>query len=237
MNRKLTATLLITAAVLTNVAFTMLGSTFNYPDVLKEPADSVLAAFRASQGPVTLWFTVMALAAALFAPVAIGVGKLSARPAMRIAVAVGVVAAVVQVIGLMRWPLLVPRYAADAASTDPGTAAAARDSFNTANLLLGNVIGETCGYVLTAAWTVLVLAALGHTVAGRWFTTLGLVSAVLIAAGALSPLDLPIIDAANFIGYVLWSVWLLAFAVLLLLRPRTADTTIRHHHAKHALRT
>ena len=37
---------------------------------------------------------------------------------------------------------------------------------------------------------------------------LGAVSAVLIVAGALSPLDLPLIDDANFIGYVLWSVWL-----------------------------
>src|SRR5687768_4045250 len=105
MNRKLTAALLIAAAVLTGMAFTMLGSIFNYPDVLKEPAHSVLAAFRASQGPVMLWFAILALAAALFAPIAIGVGKLSARPAMRIAVPIGIVAAVVQVIGLMRWPL------------------------------------------------------------------------------------------------------------------------------------
>jgi hypothetical protein len=35
----------------------------------------------------------------------------------------------------------------------------------------------------------------------------------------LSPLNLPVIDQANFFGYVLWSAWLVAFAVLLL-RPR-----------------
>ncbi len=38
MNRKLTAVLLIAAAVLANAAFTALGAVFNYPDVLKEPA-------------------------------------------------------------------------------------------------------------------------------------------------------------------------------------------------------
>jgi len=49
------------------------------------------------------------------------------------------------------------------------------------------------------------------------------VSAVLVLAGVLSPLDLPGIDLANFIGYVLWSVWLIVFGLLLLLRrPRTA---------------
>ena len=80
---------------------------------------------------------------------------------MRVAVPVGIAAAVVQVIGLLRWPLLVPGYAADAASADPATAAAARDSFAMAHAILGHLIGETFGYVLTAAWTLLVLAALG----------------------------------------------------------------------------
>ena len=40
----------------------------------------------------------------------------------------------------------------------------------------------------------------------------------------LSPLNLPALDIANFVGYVLWSVWLVAFAVLLLRRPRTANS-------------
>jgi hypothetical protein len=36
----------------------------------------------------------------------------------------------------------------------------------------------------------------------------------------LSPLDLPLIDTANFTGYVLWSVWLVLFAAALVLRQR-----------------
>jgi len=222
MNRKLTATLLIAAAVLTNAAFTVLGAVFNYPDVLKEPVEEILAKFRASQNAVTLWFAVLAFSAALFAPIAIGVGRLSSHWAMRVAVPVGIAAAAVQVIGLSRWPLLVPGFAADAASPDPAVAAGARDSFVLAHRILGNLIGETLGYLLTAAWTLLVLVALGRTFAGRWFIALGAVSAVLVLAGVLSPLDLPMIDLANFIGYVLWSVWLVVFGLLLLLRrPRT----------------
>lgn len=225
MNRKMTAALLVAAAILTNVAFTVLGSVFNYPDVLKEPVDDVLAAFRASPGTVGGWFALMAVAAALFAPIAIGVGRLSTHPAMRIAVPVGIAAAVVQVIGLLRWPLLVPGYAADAASADPATAAAGRDSFLFAHRILGGIVGETLGYSFTAAWTLLVLVALGGALAGRWFTALGAVSAVLIISGVLSPLDLPLVDLANFTGYVLWSVWLVNFAVLLVRRPRTGSST------------
>ena len=209
MNRKLTAILLIAAAVLTNVAFTALGSIFNYPDILKEPVEDILAAFRASEPAIVAGFTVMALSAALFAPIAIGVGRLSRHPAMRAAVPVGIAAAVVQVVGLSRWPILVPGYA------DRNDLHA----FETAHRVLGTIIGETMGYALTAAWTILVLIGLGRTLAGRWFTALGGVSAVLILLGVVSPLGWPGVDTANFAGYVLWSLWLIAFAVLLLRRP------------------
>jgi Domain of unknown function (DUF4386) len=222
MNRKLTATLLVAAAVLTNVAFTALGSIFDYPDILKEPTDDILTAFRGSQSAVAGWFTVMAVSAALFAPIAVAVGRLSTSRVMRAAVVAGVAAAVVQAIGLSRWPLLVPGYAADATSSDPTIAAAGRHSFETAHQILGNLIGETFGYLLTAAWTLLVLAAIGRTIAGRWFTVLGAGSAVLVLAGVLSPLNLPGIDLANFAGYVLWSGWLVAFAVVLMRTPKTA---------------
>src|SRR4051795_12880640 len=219
MTPRRTAVLLITAAVLLNVAFAGLAAVFDYPDVLKEPAGDVLASFRDSQGAVTAWFLALALGAALLAPVAVGVGRLSASRPMRWAVPVGIAAAVVQVVGLLRWPLLVPGWAATAAGGDQAAAAAARESFGTANRVLGNLIGETGGYLLTAAWTGFVLAALGAAFAGRLFVVLGATSAVLILAGVLSPLDLPVIDLANFAGYVLWSLWLVIFGVLLLVRP------------------
>jgi hypothetical protein len=210
MNAKLTASLLILAAVLANVGFTALGSIFNYPDVLDEPAGQVLAAFRDDQGAVSAWFSVLALSAALLAPIAIGVGRLSSQRAMRVAVRVGIAAAAVQVVGLLRWPILVPGYAADGNT----------DAFRTASDILGTALGETLGYLLTAAWTVLVIVALGRRYAGRWFQVLGAASALLVVAGVLSPLGLPGIDTANFFGYVLWSVWLIAFGVVMLVHQR-----------------
>ena len=227
MNAKLTASLLILVAVLATAGFTALGSIFNYPDVLDEPVGRVLADFRDHEAAVSAWFAVLALSAALFAPIAIGVARLSSHRLMRIAVPVGIVAGVVQVIGLLRWPLLVPGYASDAASADAGVAAAARDSFSTASDILGTAIGETLGYLLTATWTVLVIVALGRRYAGRWFAAVGGVAAVLVLAGVLSPLGLPVIDTANFLGYVLWCLWLIAFGVVILVRERRATAGAR----------
>ncbi len=75
-------------------------------------------------------------------------------------ISVGIAAAVVQVIGLMRWPLIVPSLA-DSDDTD---------AFDTVHTLLGTVVGETFGYLLTALWTVLIIDALGRRLAGRWFS-------------------------------------------------------------------
>ena len=230
MNRKLTACLLIGAAVLTNVAFFALGTVFNYPDVLNEPAGQVLTTFRDSQSTVAAWFVVLAVSAALLAPIAVGVGRLSSSRAMHVAVRVGIAAAVVQVIGLSRWPIFVPGYAADAASANPDTAQAARDSFATANDVLGTTVGETFGYILTAAWTLLVVVALGRHYAGRWFQILGATSAALVFIGVLSPLELPVIDTANFVGYILWSVWLISLGVLILHHESRQLAPFTRHH-------
>jgi len=222
MSPRRTSFLLILAAVLANLAFTALGSIFNYPSVLDEPAGAVLASFRDHQGAVSGWFGVLALSSALLAPIAIGVGRLAKTRAMRVAVWVGVAAAAVQVVGLMRWPILVPGYASDAVTGSPGVAASARDSFTTSSDILGTGIGETLGYLLTATWTVLVIVALGRRFAGRWFVVLGGAAAGLVVVGVLSPLSLPVVDTANFFGYVLWSLWLIAFGVVLLVRERRA---------------
>lgn len=214
MTPRRTAVTMIAAAVLLNAAFTGLGMAFDYPAVLKHPPADVLAAFRAAQGVVSGWFLLLALGAALLAPVAVGVGRLSDVRAMRWAVPVGIAAATVQVIGLLRWPLLVPGWAAE------GNV----DAFATANRVLGNLVGETGGYLLTAVWTTLVLVALGRGFAGRLFVALGGVSAALILLGVLSPLSLPFVDLANFVGYVLWSLWLVVFAALLARRATRSVT-------------
>ena len=91
--------------------------------------------------------------------------------------------------------------------------------------MLGTAIGETGGYFLTALWTTLVIVALGRGFAGVWFRILGFTSAALVFVGVVSPLELPVVDTANFFGYVLWSIWLIAFAVLILVHDRRPART------------
>ncbi len=202
---RVAAVLMVVAVVLANVAFLGLGSVFDYPDILQEDADEILAAFRNDEGTIIALFVILAVSAALLAPIAILLGRLAGNELGRWSIWVGIAAAVVQVIGLSRWALIVP-FLADREDTD---------AFETVHTVLGTVVGETLGYLLTATWTVLIIYALGQRLAGRWFTYVGLAAAALIALGVLVPLDVPGTDFANFAGYILWSIWLVAFAVLI----------------------
>ena len=201
---------MVVAVVLANVAFLGLGSVFNYPDILQESADEILAEFRDDEGTIITLFVILALSAALLAPIAILLGRLAGNELGRWSIWVGIAAAVVQVVGLSRWALIVP-FLADREDTD---------TFETVHTALGTVVGETFGYLLTATWTVLIIYALGQRLAGRWFTYVGLAAAALIALGVLVPLDVPGTDFANFVGYILWSIWLVVFAILIWRRSR-----------------
>ena len=215
MNRKLTASLLILAAVLANVAFTALGSIFNYPDVLDEPAGA--GARRLPRQPGRRQRLVRRPGAVGGAA---GAGRdrrrapLRRTRAMRIAVPVGIAAAVVQVIGLLRWPILVPGYASDAASATRRRGAAATRSRRpaTSSAPPSARPSATCSPPRGRCSSIV---ALGRRYAGRWFQVLGARPRRSSSSACSRRSTCRSIDTANFFGYVLWSVWLIAFAVVI----------------------
>ncbi|MEO3857965.1 DUF4386 family protein [Acrocarpospora sp. B8E8] len=197
--------IIVAGVVAANLAFIGLGITFGYPDVLAEPPAEILARFAAGQVTVTALFLLLALGAGSLIPVAVLLGRrLPDGPAAALSAPVGVLAGLVQVIGLLRWPFAMPAlaHAADRAT--------AETIFAVLHGYLGTGLGETLGYLLTGAWTILVLRALP---APRWFTALGALSAAAILSGLLIPLDVPGTDLANFLGYLAWSAWMVCVAV------------------------
>src|SRR5215207_754316 len=224
---RLTGVLLILTPIAFNVFFTLLSVTFGYPDILREPTGQVLGRFDAGGGSlVAIWYGFM-LTAVLFVPLAILVHKVLARqdtPYMAVATAFGVVGGVVQFLGLVRWPFLVP-YLADV-YLDPTSSGATRESvavvFEAFNRYAGVAVGENLGYLFTALWTVLVaLAMFGSALPfRRWLSLLGMASAASVFVGTFEQAGFE--PAANIVvvGYILWSIWLALTGILLLL-PRS----------------
>ncbi|GAB2469360.1 DUF4386 family protein [Xylanimonas ulmi] len=218
---RLAAAALALASVLAIAGFTVLGSIFQYPQILEEPTSQILALFRERQGAVVTWFLVLALSAALMAPAGVFLGRLVGGTLGAWIARVGIAAAAVQVIGLLRWATVVPGVSQEA--LDPTRRADAEARFELLHNLLGRLIGETFGYALTATFTVLVVVALGRTILPRWMAVIGVAAAALIATGVV----IPLVEAAslsNFAGYVVWCLWLLGVAALLLRAPTPTVT-------------
>ncbi|MDQ3301871.1 MAG: DUF4386 domain-containing protein [Actinomycetota bacterium] len=225
--RLLTGVLLVLTPVAFNVFFTLLSVTFEYPDILREPTGYVLRHFDAGGGGlVAIWYGFM-LTAVLFVPLAVLVHKALARedtPYLAVATAFGVVAGVVQFLGLVRWPFLVP-YLADT-YLDPASSGATRESvavvFQAFNHYAGVGVGENLGYLFTGLWTALVaLAMFGSPLPfRRWLALLGMASAAGVLMGMLEPAGFDPAADIVVVGYILWSVWLALFGILLLL-PRS----------------
>ncbi len=213
--------LLIAAPVAFNVVFFVLGRAFGYPDILRRPTDEILRRFAAG-GPrlVLLWYA-FALAGVLFLPIALLLGELTAAdPLGRAAVPFGVVAGMVQVVGLLRWPFLVPHLASSYVA--PGASQASRDAiviaFESAHRFLGTAIGEHLGYAFTAAWTVLLALALeGGGLVPDVLALAGIAPAAAILVGVLEPAPWRPAGTINAIGYLAWSLWLIALGIALLL--------------------
>jgi hypothetical protein len=140
---------------------------------------------------------------------------------MAVATAFGVVAGVVQFLGLVRWPFLVP-YLANT-YLDPASSSATRESaavvFQAFNQYAGVAVGENLGYLFTGLWTALVaLAMFGSPLPfRRWMALLGVVSAAGVLVGTLEPVGFEPAADVVVVGYILWSIWLALFGIFLLL--------------------
>ena len=227
--RMLTATLLIAVPVLFMLFYGLLTMTFDYPGILREPAGEILRRFAAG-GPtlVLLWYG-FAMTPALFIPAAILLRRAfpTTTPLLDLAVPLGVLAGVVQVLGLIRWPFLVPDLARtylDPAASE-ATQAAALTVFGAFHQYAGVAIGEHLGYLFTGAWTIVIAGAmLKSPVFRAWLGWAGIVSALGILVGLLEPAGFALAGTINAVAYLAWSLWLVATGVSLLrARPEVAS--------------
>lgn len=217
--RRLTGALLIAVPVAFTVIFIALGSVFDYPDILDASTDEVLRSFvEEGDGLVALWYGFM-LTAVLFVPIAVLLPRvLGMRGTLATAAVVfGVVAGVLQFLGLARWPFLVP-FLADTyvdPQSSPATREAAAVTFQAFHDYAGGALGEHLGYLFTALWTLVLVA--GVRVLGRsWLAWLGVASAVGIAVGMIEPLGVDAAGTINALAYTAWAVWLVIVGVLVL---------------------
>jgi Domain of unknown function (DUF4386) len=180
-NRTLTAWSLILAPLILVVGFTSLGFTFDYPTILREPIAEVLTRFAAG-GPLLIaqWYS-MVFASLLFVPASLLFHQIiKDKPLAQLVTGFGVVAAVMNMLGFIRWPFLVPVLATQYG--DPNLSEAARVSLETTFLAFhtyaGVGIGEHLGFIFLALWLVSGGLALRGSVLPNWLGWLWIVTGI-----------------------------------------------------------
>ncbi len=147
-----------------------------------------------------------------------------------LSIVVGAAAALVQGLGLVRWPFAVPelarRYVAapDGPAGDP-TRADRRGRVRRPSIASSGVgIGEHLGYLFTGLWTLLVAGSILSTVVlPAWLGFVGLPIGIALLIGTLEfvgpnePDGWALAGTIVPIAYVAWSLWLILIGVFLLI--------------------
>jgi uncharacterized protein DUF4386 len=226
--RQVTAVLSIAVPIVFNVAFFELGRAFDYPSILRRPADEILRRFAAGGAGLLLRWHLLILSALAMLPLAVLLAVvLDAGPVLTpLTMVVGIVAALVQAVGLARWPFAVPelarRYVAADGPNEEETRRSIEVVFAVLHRYLGVGIGEHLGYLATGLWTVLVAGSiLVGTVLPAWLAIVGVLIGLGLLVGTLEfvgpnePEGWALAGTIVPIAYIAWSVWLILLGVFL----------------------
>ena len=220
-DRILSGALMIAVSVVFATGFTGLQMVFEYPDILRHPAGEVLTRFAHGGAELHLFWYLMMVAALAFIPAAIALAQYFWKSQPTVAAfsaGFGILAGLVQALGLMRWVMLVPALAASYVAPDatPAQQEMAVALFDAANRYLGMGVGEHLGYLFTALWTLTIAVLVWSRF--RWLAVAGIVIAAGVAVGMLEPVGVAGAADVNSIAFSLWALWAIALGVALLWR-------------------
>ncbi len=231
--QRLTGILFILGAVLVNIPYTLLIMNFDYPDILRAQAGHILTRFN--EGGPGLVFTWLAFAWTGFPLLAaiVMVQRVLERedtPYLSSGTVIGIIGAVAQMAGLLRWAFVVPVLART--YVDPNTTAAAKESaveiFRAVHQYGGVVLGEHIGQAFTIIWIVLTSAAMfGSPLFKPWLAWFGILAAVVYSLAqseiiATVIAGFPVVPGAGLVGSLLWLAWMIVLGSYLVRRAAHA---------------
>src|SRR3954463_9979504 len=161
------------------VAATVLSSTFNWPDILREPTDVVLPAFAAGgTSLVWTWFATAWTYAILIVPILLLPAVLGRRgdPVLRAATYAGATSVVLALIGFLRWVFVVPPLADSYVTGDAATKMAVDAAWTAQHQFGGALLGEHLSQLLAIGWSLAICVIILRTrVLPLWLGVAGLV--------------------------------------------------------------
>jgi hypothetical protein len=226
--RRTTGGLFVVGALAFAAAATTLSSTFDWPDILREPTSVVLPTFVAGgDSLIWTWLATAWTYAILAIPILLLPAALGRRqdPALRAATYLGATSVVLSLIGFLRWVFVVPPLARHYVNGNATTKAAVDAAWNAQHQFGGALLGEHLGQLLVIGWSAtLSVIILRARVLPRWLGATGLVVSALYLLNqgdilATAVPSFPVWDLAGLIGSTGWGLWVAALGVTIWLHP------------------
>ena len=220
--RRTTGALFLGGALGFAATATALSSTFDWPDVLREPAGIVLPAVVAGGTSLTwTWFATAWTYAILLVPILLLPAVLGRRgdSLLRVATFAGAASVVLSLIGFLRWVFVVPPLADSYVSGDAVSRAAIEAAWTAQHQFGGALLGEHLGQLLAIAWSIVLSAVVLRTrVLPAWLGAGGIAVSVLYLLNqgdvlATAVPGFPVWEPAGPLGSSLWGLWVVALGV------------------------
>ena len=216
---RITAVVLILHIVAMFGAFTVLGPTFEFPDVLRYPAPERFALFAERQSVIrpTYWvLTMTGITQILISVLLYNAVRAPSQAAATLALLFGSLAGLCQALGFGRWVILIPYFVAEAADPEGAQVAAMLEgAFNHySGMLVGEHIANICWGIWLASVCVALLTA---TNLDRSLGRFGLALAPLLflLAGEQIGVSGNVLDPLVDFGFPLLAVWHILLATQL----------------------
>lgn len=202
----------------------ILAATFEFPDILRMPADYRLALFLENSRIIVPAYYLLALTGISQILVTVLVHQALDENEATVAIVAavfGVLTGVFQAIGFIRWSVLIP-YIADAMA-NAGTNGLSQETVafieGVANRYVGMAVGEHLGFLAQATWTTLLgVAILGRRLFDRRLAWIGVVIGLLTFPVAMEPLGglFVVLGVLTVPVNAAWDIWLILLAISLL---------------------
>jgi hypothetical protein len=213
----------VAATILFAAVFSYLAAAFDYPAVLDRPAGDVLPALLALGTRGRIVWLVYGLIPLLLMPTALGVKEAARATAPRLGRAIvwlAALSALAMMTGLLRWPTLHWMLAQEWTFGSPASREVLASRFATANLYLGNVIGEFAGELfLNGFFLTSSLALSAGRPRRRWLVLSGFAASALGWIAMLRNLT-PLVEPLATLNNIVLPLWMLTLGLTLAARGR-----------------
>lgn len=241
-NSRTLALFLTLEAILVTVPFFILQSVFEFPDILRQPADYALKLFVQRESVIVPTYYFFLLSALFAIPLTIALVRFfasneAASKGNSALLSLGTATAIFQAIGFSRWVFTIPMIAH--VYFTPNTSEASKQTlaliYDTLNRYLGLTVGEHLGFLSMGAWTIVLawqfgaanIASMGLTRIVVWTGYATGVLTILSAGEHFGGGSAPFFAVLNIIANTVWIFWLVALAIIIIRQPNALRNVLR----------